>query len=163
MFYDDKMLTRLGWEEELRRQSLETFEVSVPGQAPGSPDTRRCWASRRTSSGRGWGTWATGSRRRWSTWQLSPSPSLLYSGEMRDSNQNYFPRELSLQCCHILFPGAVSDRAGSVDHPAGVPGELLHHHGRPVAGGEEQVRLELLQGGMYQGDIPLLEGQSLIW
>ena len=67
-----------------------------------------------------------------------------------------------LQCCHILFPGAVSDRAGSVDHPAGVPGELLHHHGRPVAGGEEQVRLELLQGGMYQGDIPLLEGQSVI-
>ena len=103
MFYDDKMLTRLGWEEELRRQSLETFEVSVPGQAPGSPDTRRCSASRRTSSGRGWGTWATGSRRRWSTWQLSPSPSLLYSGEMRDTKQNYFPPWALITCSAATF------------------------------------------------------------
>ena len=63
------------------------------------------------------------------------------------------------QCCYLLFPGAPGDRAGRVDHPAPVPGDLLHHPLRPVAGGEEQVRLELLQGGLHQGDISVLEGQ----
>ena len=63
------------------------------------------------------------------------------------------------QCCHLLFPGAPGHRAGSVDHPAPVPGDLLHHPLRGVAGGEEQVRLELLQGGLHQGNISVLEGK----
>ena len=66
------------------------------------------------------------------------------------------------QCGNLLFPGAPGDRARSVDHPAPVPGDLLHHPLRGVAGGEEQVRLELLQGGLHQGDISVLEGQFVL-